>query len=40
MFEQIKRLYEQGKLDANGVEAAVKKGWITPRQAQKITGER
>lgn len=37
MYATIKRLY--GKTgDAALVEAAVKKGWITPQQAAEITG--
>jgi len=36
MFETIRRLYQAGKLTADGVEAAAVKGWITQEQAQEI----
>lgn len=39
MYERIKRLYEEGKLDKNGVRNAVIKGWITKEQYKEITGE-
>lgn len=39
MYERIKRLYEEGKIDKNGVANAVKNGWITPEEYKKITGE-
>jgi len=39
MYERIKRLYEEGKLDKKGVANAVKKGWITPDEYKEITGE-
>lgn len=39
MYNRIKRLYEQGKLDKNGVKNAVIRGWITPEQYEEITGE-
>ena len=36
MFERIKRLYEEGRLDALGVAAAARKGLITQEQANEI----
>lgn len=36
MFETLKRLYEEGKLDTAGLEKAIEKGWITEVQANKI----
>lgn len=36
MFNTLKRLYNQGKLDDNGLLNAVKKGWITEEQAKEI----
>lgn len=36
MFETIKRLYLEGKLDNNGVKKAVKKGMITQEDCEKI----
>lgn len=39
MFNRIKRLYDQGKLDKNGVKNAVLRGWITEDQYKEITGE-
>ncbi len=38
MFETIRRLYQSGKLTANGVLAAAARGWITQEQARQITG--
>ena len=38
MYERIKRLYEQGKLDKQGVWNAVPK-LITAEQYEEITGE-
>lgn len=38
MFETLTRLYLGGKLDAEGLEKAVKKGWITEDQMQEIIG--
>lgn len=39
MFNRVKRLYDQGKLDKNGVKNAVLRGWITEDQYKEITGE-
>lgn len=39
MFETIKRLYTAKRLDKAGVQKAVKRGWITAKQAAEITGE-
>lgn len=37
MFETLKRLYEEGKLNADGLEKAKEKGWISEKQAKEIT---
>ena len=37
MFETLKRLYEQGRLDSVGLENAVGKGWITALQMEEIS---
>ena len=39
MFLRLKRLYEAGRLTADGIAAAVQRGWISETQAQEITGE-
>lgn len=39
MFERLKRLYHDGRLSADGLTAAVARGWITEEQRQEITGE-
>jgi len=39
MYERINRLYEEGKLDKQGVANAVMRGWITSTQYEEITGE-
>lgn len=39
MFNRIKRLYDEGKIDLNGVKNAVVKGWITEEQYKIITGK-
>lgn len=39
MFDRIKRLYDEGKLNIDGVRNAVKRGWITAEQFKEITGE-
>lgn len=39
MINRIKRLYDQGKLDKNGVKNAVLRGWITEDQYKEITGD-
>lgn len=36
MFERLKRLYNEGKLSANGLANAVKKGWITAAERDAI----
>ncbi len=38
MYENIKRLYEAGRLSADDVKAAAGKGWITPEQACTLIG--
>ncbi|MEG1593220.1 MAG: XkdX family protein [Oscillibacter sp.] len=39
MFNQLKRLYDGGRLDAAGIARAVAQGWITQEDADKITGK-
>ena len=39
MYERIKRLYEAGRLTAEGVLNAAKKGLITEAQAEEIIAE-
>lgn len=39
MFENIKRLYTEGKLTDKGLQNAVTKGWLTPEQAETIRTE-
>lgn len=36
MFERLKRLYNEGKLDEAAIRTAVTKGWLTEEQAQEI----
>ena len=36
MYNTLKRLYQAGKLDESGLEAAVAKGWITVEQKAEI----
>ncbi len=36
MFERLKRLYQEGKITQEGIENAVKKGWLTSEQANEI----
>ena len=36
MFETLKRLYQQGKIDADKLQVAVTKGWITETQKAEI----
>ncbi len=37
MYETIKRLYLARKITENGLENAVKKGWITQAQADGLS---
>lgn len=39
MYEDIKRLYETGKLTAIGLSNAVNKGWITKDEKKIIMSE-
>lgn len=39
MYENLKRLYKQGKISVSGIENAVSKNWITQDQANKILGQ-
>ena len=36
MYERLKRLYKEGKIDEQGIRNAVNKGWITEEQAAEI----
>lgn len=36
MYERLKRLYHEGKIDEQGLENAVAKGWITEDQRVQI----
>jgi len=38
MFERLKRLYQAGKLTAQGLDNAVARGWITEDQREAISG--
>lgn len=40
MYERLKRLYDDGKLDDNGLDNAVAKGWISPQEAETIRTQR
>ena len=37
MFETLKRLYLEGKIDIAKLTNAVNKGWITTEQKEEIT---
>ena len=36
MFERLKRLYAEGKIDESAIRNAVAKGWLTEEQANEI----
>lgn len=36
MYETLKRLYDSGRLSEDGLQDAVRKGWITEIQMQEI----
>lgn len=36
MYDRLKRLYETGRIDSAGLQAAVDKGWITKAQKEEI----
>ena len=40
MYDNIKRLYIEGRLTDKGLANAVTKGWITPEQAEEIRAEK
>lgn len=40
MYERLKRLYEEGRLDKSGIQNAVAKGLITQEEADEITAPR
>jgi hypothetical protein len=40
MYETLKRMYNNDKIDKVGLKTAVStKGWITPTEYEQITGE-
>ena len=39
MFETLKRLFEEGKINSPQIETAVVKGWITQAQSDEIEGD-
>ena len=39
MFERLKVLYEQGRIDEQGLLNAVERGWITEAEFHMITGK-
>lgn len=38
MYNRLKRLYDNGEINENGLRKAVEKGWITPDEYKEITG--
>ena len=38
MYERIKKLYLEGKLNDEGLDNALKRGWITQEQYDEIKG--
>ena len=38
MFLRLKRLHDTGRLTADGLAAAVQRGWITAAQLREILG--
>ena len=36
MYSRLKRLYEEGRIDSNGLQNAVNKKWITPEEKNEI----
>ena len=36
MYNRLKRLYEEGRIDSNGLQVAVNKGWITLEEKDEI----
>lgn len=36
MYNRLKRLYEEGRIDSNGLQNAVNRGWITPEEKDEI----
>lgn len=37
MYERLKRLYQEGRIDAVAIDRAVDLGWITEEQSRDIT---
>ena len=38
LYDRIKKLYDEGKLDEAGLDNAVAKGWITAEEKALIMG--
>ena len=36
LYNRLKRLYEEGRIDSNGLQNAVNRGWITPEEKNEI----
>ena len=36
LYNRLKRLYEEGRIDSNGLQVAVNKGWITLEEKDEI----
>ena len=36
MYERVKRLYNEGKIDETGLDKAIDLGWITEEQKTEI----
>lgn len=36
MYEKVKKLYIEGRIDESGLDKAVKYGWITEEQKKEI----
>ena len=36
LYSRLKRLYEEGRIDSNGLQNAVNRGWITPEGKNEI----
>lgn len=39
MFDTLKRLYQAGKISSEGLQSAVKRGWITAAERLQIINE-
>ena len=36
LYNRLKRLYEEGRIDSNGLQNAVNRDWITPEEKNEI----